>query len=186
MGKAAKNFFKELKWDSTFPIIHPMSDAEDYYQNEAMRILQDAYEKQMEGSIEEAIDLYKKSIEMHSSAEGHTFLGWAYSAQKRYDDAIAECHKAIEVDPDYGNPYNDIGAYLIEKGRYDEALPWLEKAIHAKRYDSYCFAHYNLGRVWEKKGDWAKALACYGNAVRENPQYSLAQKAMNRLSAFLN
>jgi hypothetical protein len=32
------------------------------------------------------------------------------------DDAITECHHAIEVDPDFGNPYNDIGAYLIEQG----------------------------------------------------------------------
>jgi tetratricopeptide (TPR) repeat protein len=32
------------------------------------------------------------------------------------DDAIAECKKAVELDPDLGNPYNDIGAYLIEKG----------------------------------------------------------------------
>jgi Tfp pilus assembly protein PilF len=53
----------------------------------------------------------------------------------RIDDAIAECHRAIEIDPSFGNPYNDIGAYLIAKGELDEAVPWLEKAKTAPRYD---------------------------------------------------
>ena len=30
--------------------------------------------------------------------------------------------------PTFGNPYNDIGAYLIAKGELDEAIEWLEKA----------------------------------------------------------
>ena len=46
----------------------------------------------------------------------------------RLEEAIEECHKAIAVDPTFGNPYNDIGAYLIEMGRLDEAIPWLERA----------------------------------------------------------
>ena len=51
-----------------------------------------------------------------------------YSFQGRPDDAIAECKIAIAVDPDFGNPYNDIGAYLIELGREEEAVTWLERA----------------------------------------------------------
>jgi hypothetical protein len=39
--------------------------------------------------------------------------------------------RAIQVDPDFGNPYNDIGAYLINLGRHDEAMAWLEQAIGA-------------------------------------------------------
>jgi Flp pilus assembly protein TadD len=41
------------------------------------------------------------------------------------EEAIAECHRAIEIDPDFGNPYNDIGAYLIERGDLRGAIPWL-------------------------------------------------------------
>ena len=60
------------------------------------------------------------------------FLGWTYSYQGRLDDAIPECQKAIEVDPEFGNPYNDIGAYLIEQQKHDEAIPWLERALQAR------------------------------------------------------
>lgn len=163
-----------------------MGAADEYYRSEAIRFFEEAYQKQNEGQLEEAISLYKKSIEIFPTAEAYTFLGWAYSFQGRYDDAILECRKAIEVDPKYGNPYNDIGAYLIEKGQMEEAIPWLEKAIHAERYESYCYAYYNLGRVWERKGDWEKALISYSNALRDNPQYTLAQRAINRLKAMLN
>ncbi len=163
-----------------------MTESEDYYKNEASRIFQEGYEKQTEGALEEAIGLYKKSIELYPTAEAYTFLGWAYSFQRRYDEAIEECRRAIDVDPEFGNPYNDIGAYLIEKGKLDEAIPWLEKATRAKRYESYCFPHYNLGRVWERKGEWQKALACYKNALQENPQYSLAERSLNRLQAMMN
>ena len=120
------------------------------------------------------------------AAEAHTFLGWTYSFQGRYDDAIRECQSAIKVDPDFGNPYNDIGSYLIEKGRLDEAIPWFQKAMTAKRYDSYCYPHYNLGRVYEQKGNWREALKCYESSLKVNPNYNLARKALNRLKAILN
>lgn len=163
-----------------------MSEADSYYQSEASRYFQEAYEKQSEGELEEAIRLYQKSIELFPTAEAYTFLGWVYSFQGRYDAAIEECHKAIHVDPEFGNPYNDIGAYLIEKGRFDEAIPWLEKATQAKRYESYCFPHYNLGRIWEKKGDWEKALQAYQTALKDNPQYTLAAKALKRIQGMMN
>src|SRR2546430_7197875 len=54
-------------------------------------------------------DLYQQSIDVHPTAEAHTFLGWTLSFQGRLEEATRECLKAIEVDPDFGNPYNDIG-----------------------------------------------------------------------------
>ena len=99
---------------------------------EAERHFQRAYEAQMAGRLDEAIEHYRRSIALHPTAEAHTFLGWTYSFQGRHEDAIAECHTAIAVDPDFGNPYNDIGAYLIELGRHGEAIPWLERAKRAR------------------------------------------------------
>ena len=152
----------------------------------AMEFFGKAYDLQMAGELEDAVEQYKRSIDIFPTAEAHTFLGWTYSFQGRYEDAITECKEAIKVDPDFGNPYNDIGAYLIEKGRLDEAIPWLKKAIVAKRYDSYCYPHYNLGRVYEQKGNWAEAFKCYEHSLKANPDYLLAKKAHNRLKAFFN
>jgi len=153
---------------------------------QAQELFTKAYELQMAGQFEEAVDHYKRSIDLFPTAEAHTFLGWTYSFERRYDDAIRECRRAIQVDPDFGNPYNDIGAYLIELGRHEEAIGWLQKAVAAKRYDSYCYPHYNLGRIYEQKGNWQQAIQCYQESIQANPGYTLAVKALNRLKASLN
>ena len=160
--------------------------AEEEAKKIALDLFKKAYEFQMAGELEDAIEQYKRSIEIFPTAEAHTFLGWTYSFQGRYEDAITECKEAIKVDPDFGNPYNDIGAYLIERGRLDEAIPWLKRATIAKRYDSYCYPHYNLGRVYEQKGNWQEALKCYQSSLEASPNYVLAAKAYNRLKALLN
>ena len=98
----------------------------------AWEVLQDAYQAQMEGDYDRAVELYQSSLELHPTAEAHTFLGWTYHFQGRLDDAIAECRRAIDIDPEFGNPYNDIGAYLIELRRLDEAIPWLERASRSQ------------------------------------------------------
>jgi len=153
---------------------------------EAMRWFRMAYEHQMRGELDEAVRLYTRSIETYPTAEGYTFRGWTYSFQGKIDEAIEECKKAIEVDPTFGNPYNDIGAYLVEKDRLDEAIPWLEKALLALRYESYCFPHVNLGRVYERKKMFAKALKHYEEALEENPKHLGAIQAVARLKAMTN
>jgi len=153
---------------------------------EAWQFFQKAYEHQMKGDLEEAVDLYKKSIATHPTAEAYTFLGWTYSFMGRLDDAIEECRHAIQVDPEFGNPYNDIGAYLIEQGKFDEAIPWFQQAMQARRYESPAFPHLNLGRAYEKKGQWDKAMDSYKQALTLNPQYALAKKALGRLIGMLN
>ena len=106
----------------------------------------------MSGDLDRAVELYKDSLEVHPTAEAHTFLGWTYHFQGKVQDAIDECKRAIEVDPDFGNPYNDIGAYLISLKRYDEAVSWLERATKAPRYDPRHYPYFNLGRVYFAKG----------------------------------
>ena len=153
---------------------------------EALRLFQSAYEAQMRGDLDEAADLYKQSINTFPTAEAHTFLGWTYSFMGLTDDAIAECHRAIDVDPDFGNPYNDIGAYMIEQGNPYGAIPWLERAMTAPRYESYFYPHFNLGRVYESLGRAYDALREYGEAIDLNPKYTLAVRAFRKLQARLN
>ena len=113
-----------------------------------------------------AVSLYSQSIDLFPTAEAYTFRGWAYCTFGRVDDAIAECKRAIEIDPQFGNPYNDIGAYLINKGELDEAILWLEKAKRAVRYDPRHFPYMNLGKLYVQKGMVMKAIAEFEEALR--------------------
>ncbi len=152
----------------------------------ATELFQEAYQHQMEGRLEDAIDLYRQSIDIYPTAEAYTFLGWAYSFQGRLDDAIEECKKAIGVDPEFGNPWNDIGAYLIEKEEYDQAIPWLERATRARRYESHHYPHYNLGRAYTAKGMMKRAIQEFEKALAIVPDYPAAQNAVEQLRRQIN
>lgn len=153
---------------------------------EALRWWQRGHEAQMQGQLTEAIELYTRSIEIHPTAEAHTFRGWAYSFQGDLATAITECQQAIAVDPDFGNPYNDIGAYLIQQGKLREAIPWLQQAFDAKRYECPFYPRFNLGRVYEKLGDDMRAMKLYKEAYALNHDYKQALQAFRRLQGKLN
>ena len=152
----------------------------------ALEVWEQAYARQMSGDLEEAIRLYQESLALCPTAEAHTFLGWTYSFQGRIDDAIAECHKAIAVDPDYGNPYNDIGVYLMQKGDLDEAIPWLVKAKQAPRYEPRQFPYMNLGRIYLRRGQWAEALREFEEGLRVAPKDQDMRKLLHELRARFN
>lgn len=147
----------------------------------AMELFQQAYTLQMQGDLETAAALYRRSIELFPTAEAYTFLGWTYSFQGRVDDAIEQCKNAILIDPGFGNPYNDIGAYLLGQNKFDEAIPWLEKAIASSRYEAYHYPWYNLGRVYAAKEMFNKARECFAKALELEPNYVAARDAAARL-----
>lgn len=155
-------------------------------QQQAEILIERAHREQMRGNWGEAIQLYRRSIAMFPTAEAHTFLGWVYSFLERYEEAIAECEEAIAIDPGFGNPYNDIGAYLIELGLYDEAMPWLERALAAERYNSPQYPYVNMGRIYEHWGDVYAALDAYEQALEVAPLYLPAEWARTLLLARLN
>lgn len=152
----------------------------------AIELFRQAYQEQCDRNLDDAVRLYKASLAYYPTAEAHTFLGWTYSFQDRIDDAIEECKKAIEVDPTFGNPYNDIGSYLIRLGRVEEAIPWLERATQAERYDARHYPHCNLGRVYWSKGQLLKAMAEFEKALALEPGYTYAAESLAKIREQLN
>jgi tetratricopeptide (TPR) repeat protein len=153
---------------------------------EARQLFQEAYQAQLAQNYESAIELYQRSIETYPTAEAHTFLGWVYSFQNRYDEAIAECLEAIRVDETLGNPYNDIGSYLLAQGDSYGCVRWFKRALFAPRYDSYAFPHFNLGRVYEMRRKYLDAARHYTLALEQQPGFTEATTALRRVQALLN
>jgi len=168
---------KETKKDKEQNKLQPKSDpsfggnvpATWKEQERAMELIKEAMDHQLAGELDEAIRLYKESIALYPTADAHTYLGWTYSFQGRIDEAIAQCEIAIRLDPEFGNPYNDIGVYLMQQQKLDEAIQWLEKAKQARRYEPRHFPYLNLGRVYAAKGMLQKALEEFRGAVKLNP-----------------
>lgn len=102
----------------------------------------------LERDYESAIELYRRALDLHPTARTHTYLAWSLSRLGRYRDAVDHCRRAIEMDPDYPNAYNDLGAYLVEMGRADEAVPWLRRALELESYCCPHYSHYQLARAF--------------------------------------
>lgn len=152
----------------------------------AIELWQQACAHQVREEYDEAVRLYRESLALHPTAEAHTFLGWTYSLQGRLDEAIAECRQAIALDPDFGNPYNDIGVYLMQQGDLDGAIPWLERAKSAPRYEPRHFPYINLGRIHLQRGVWRAAQHEFQGAVRLAPGDPTARKLLHEVWAKLN
>jgi Tfp pilus assembly protein PilF len=161
-----------------------MSDLER--KGAALRLWEEGQRHQLTGDLEAAIKRYTRSIELYPTAEAYTFRGWAYSFQGRLDDAIEECKKAIATDPDFGNPYNDIGSYLMKQGKLEEAAAWLERAKTAPRYEPRHFPYLNLGRLYAAQGQLRRACEEFEGALRLEPENRLARSALEQLRNALN
>jgi len=161
-----------------------MIDREKVYL--ASEYFERAYRLHLNGKISEAIKEYRKSISFYPTAKTHTHLGWALSLEKRYEEAIEECKIAIELDPDYGNPYNDIGTYLIALNKLDEAIYYLQKAIEIKNYEMKHIPLYHLGKIHELKGAFYTAMKYYSDSIEHNPDFEIARTAYYKLVAMMN
>jgi Tfp pilus assembly protein PilF len=152
----------------------------------ALDLWQEGTQTLMKGDVAEAIALFTESLKTEPSAEAYTFRGWAYSFQGRLEEAIEECRKAIATDPTFGNPYNDIGSYLVMLERPDEAIPWLQKAKTAPRYEPRHFPYLNLGRIYAARGDFAEAIAEFEGALALAPDDRMARSYLDALRLKVN
>ena len=138
------------------------------------------------GDLDEAVALFTRSLELTPTAEAYTFRGWAYSFEGKLDEAIEECRKAIATDPTFGNPYNDIGCYLMERGDLDEAVGWFARAKQASRYEPRHFPYLNLGRLHASRGEVAEAIVEFTGALERNPGDPIALRFLDGLKLQIN
>ena len=100
-----------------------------------------------------------------------------------------EITTAVDVDPARAEAVAEkTGAAVftsldaaLEKGDFDEAKPWLERAIQSRRYDSYHFPHHNLGRVYMAQELYEEARKCFEKALKLCPEYTPAEEALEQL-----
>lgn len=143
--------------------------SENLAHQQAIVLLEKGYRCHLRGELGEAIMFYERSLAMHPTAEAHTYLGWAYSNMKRYDEAIEQCNLAIVLDPNWGNPYYEMGIYLFEQKKPEEAIDCFKTALSVTRFDRVDSALFHLARAYRAVGRFAEALKMYDRALAINP-----------------
>jgi Tfp pilus assembly protein PilF len=162
----------------------PVNVPDQSPREKALRLWEEGFSLQRGGDIDGALAKYRASIEVTPTAEAHTFIGWVLSFRGDVDGAIRECQCAIAVDPDYGNPYNDIGVYLMSKGDLDDAIGWFELAKRAVRYEPRHYPFVNLGRLYAKKGKVVRAIDELEKALELNPGDTATRAALAKLRTY--
>lgn len=174
-----------------FPVHRSLRDevyslAEIARRTEAEEFCELARARQASGDMEDAAAYYAMALELFPTAEAHTGLGVTFAARGQWEDAIAQCRQAIELDPDLGNPYNDIAVYTAELGKITEALDWLDRALAAPRYDCRHYPHYHRGRLLEQRGRFTEARDAYSQALDLEPTWEPARIGLRRALGWLN
>lgn len=113
--------------------------------------------------------------------------GNAWSNKGKYNRAIADYTKAIEIDPEYADAYHKRALAWKKKGNYKKAVADYKKAANEYRKDSIATitrvieidpknaeAYFYRGNVWYDKGDYNNAIADYTQAIEIDPQYAKA------------
>ncbi|HRK02151.1 MAG TPA: tetratricopeptide repeat protein [Oligoflexia bacterium] len=134
------------------------------------KLLEEAVSLLHQGLLKPAKNKLELALRWQPSAEAYTHLAWVLSFEHKYQDAIALCEKAVELDCEFGNAYNDIGMYYMKLGDLDAAEPWLEKAKKAARYDKRQTPYLNMGRIFLSRCQFSEALAEFEEALKYEPE----------------
>ena len=83
------------------------------------------------GRNEEAIARMKTSQELDPlSLIISDAIGWAFYMARRYDDAMEQLRRTVELDPNYPVTYWILGLLLRKMGRYELAIAEGEKGVN--------------------------------------------------------
>jgi tetratricopeptide (TPR) repeat protein len=99
------------------------------------------------GMFNYAAEHFGASFKLCPSAEAATMIGWTFGIQENNHEARAWCRRAIETNPDLGDPWNDIGAILLSNRQVEEAMSWFRAAINAERSLSPGHPWSNMARA---------------------------------------
>jgi tetratricopeptide (TPR) repeat protein len=97
-------------------------------------------------------------------------LGTLFADKGRFDEAIENYRKAIQINPDHREALNNLGNALAAQGRLDEAIENYYKAIQIN--PNYFDALNDLGNALAAQGRFDEAIKNYYKAIQINPNSS--------------
>ncbi len=112
----------------------------------------------LEMNFTEAEKEFRRAIELNPNyATAHHWYGNSLLASLgRFDAAIAEGKRSVELDPLSLINNADLGSTLMVARRYDEAIAQLQRTLALDA--NFYYAHWNLGEVLYYKGDLAGCI----------------------------
>ena len=112
----------------------------------------------------------QKALHLNDSDPiAHITMGQVYLQKRQWGKAIAMGERALELDPNGAEVHNHYGSFLNEAGRFEEAIPLLEKAFRLNPYPP-SFYYYRLGLAYFYMGRYDETVEICKKGLERNPR----------------
>jgi len=143
---------------------------------QARKIFDEAQKARSIKQNDEYFAKLKEAIELDpKEAYYHLVLGDAYFADLKLDEAEKEYLASIKLGLKYQDGHQQLGRLYMQKGQWDDAIFYLNKAVNAPNlisphqvYNWLALSYYAKGDLNQAEKIWLKALG-----IKENSQLRL-------------
>lgn len=155
------------RWDESIELIQTMIRGvpESKFEDASASLIMSGIQLQ-QGDLAAAEKSARRALELNpDNPDVLIQLSSVFERQDKFDDAEKLLREAIKVDPTNATALNNLGYFLIERGRRtDEAISLIEQAVAVDPINSSFLD--SLGWAWYKKGDKRKAAELLEKALR--------------------
>lgn len=117
----------------------------------------------------DAIDLLKKSVILTpEDVQSWYYLGLAYQAAAKNDEAISSYEKVLRLDARDFDAHRQLGILLLDRGLWNKAQEHLQEARDARPQDGELYRYLSEACLYG--GDLNRALESGKRAVQLNPE----------------
>ncbi len=129
------------------------------------------------------ITLFRHNVDVYpESWTARAQLSGGLARAGRDAEAVEQLEEVLRQDPDERHTIHlEAGAMEIDLGRFDDAQRNIEAAL--RLVPDYAEAHYEYGRLHERRGRTNAALAEYGRSLELKPEFAPADDALQDLLA---
>jgi tetratricopeptide (TPR) repeat protein len=123
------------------------------------------------------------AVKSAEKLRSHTDLGVALYDAGDISEAIKQYEKAIQIDPNHPDVYNNMGNALFKHGDTDKSIQYFQKSLDLN--PKYIKARNNLANALMQKGDLHGAIEQFEIILKEHPKHVEANLNMGAALARL-
>jgi len=128
-----------------------------------------------EGKVQQAFVEFQYAYELDpGNKEVLNVIGLIYLLD--FDEtlkAIDFFQRAVKIDPDYSEAYNNLGYAHAKIGKFDAAIPYYKKAVSNLFYETPEKPFVNMGKAYYRLGRYDEAAVAYKEAIKRAPDFDL-------------
>jgi tetratricopeptide (TPR) repeat protein len=131
--------------------------------------------------VDASIKVMQKMLDIDPrDAQALNFIGYTWAEQGvRLDEAESYIRRALEINPDSGAFMDSLGWVFFQRGDYQSAMKWLQKALAAIGPDPEVLEH--AGDCYRAMGDQKQARENYEKALDNASSMKIKKRIRKKL-----